>query len=83
MPGTSWRAARRFTSWRKESIQSLATYYDLIVIHGPDADPNPECQALAGVIDGLVLVAPAAGSPDLARTVELFPEKDFSTIVGV
>ncbi len=65
------------------SIQSLRAYYDFIVIDGPDTKEQVECRALANVIDGIVLVAPASGSPSIAHSVELFPDKRFSTIVGV
>jgi Mrp family chromosome partitioning ATPase len=65
------------------SIQSLRAYYDFIVIDGPDTKEQVECRALANVIDGIVLVAPAGGSPSIAHSIELFPDKRFSTIVGV
>ena len=67
----------------ESSVRSLRSYYDFIVIDGPDTKEEVECRALANVIDGILLVAPANGSPSIAHSVELFPDKRFSTIVGV
>jgi Mrp family chromosome partitioning ATPase len=67
----------------EESVRSLRSYYDVIVIDGPDASESVECRALANVIDAVAIVAPAAGSADIARAVRLFPEKSFSVVVGV
>jgi Mrp family chromosome partitioning ATPase len=67
----------------EESIRSLRAYYDLIVLDGPDTSSEVECRALSSVIDGIVLVASASGSPDLGRATQLFPEKRYSTVVGV
>jgi Mrp family chromosome partitioning ATPase len=67
----------------EESIRSLRTYYDLIVIHGPDAVPSAEIQAFASTIDGLALVVPEAGSPGMVQALEFFPDLRFSVTVGV
>jgi len=67
----------------EESIQSLRTYYDIIVIDGPPASAEVDCRALAGVVDGAIIVSPTQGSPDLARACSLFSDKRFSTVVGV
>jgi Mrp family chromosome partitioning ATPase len=67
----------------EESIRSFRAYYDLIVLDGPDLSSEVECRALANAIDGVVYVAPALGSPDLARGMQLFPDLAYSTVVGV
>jgi Mrp family chromosome partitioning ATPase len=67
----------------EESLLTLRTYYDLIVIDGPPASAEVDCRALAGVVDGAIVVSPAAGAPDLARACSLFPDKRFSTVVGI
>ena len=67
----------------EESILSLRSYYDLIVIDGPSASAEVDSRALAGVIDGAIVVSPAAGAPSLARACSLFADKAFSTVVGV
>jgi hypothetical protein len=67
----------------EESIRSFRAYYDLIVLNGPDVSSEVECRALANAIDAIVYVAPAQGSPDLARATQLFPDLSFSTVVGV
>lgn len=67
----------------EESILSLRTYYDLIVIDGPSASAEVDTRALAGVVDGAIVVSPAAGAPSLARACSLFADKAFSTVVGV
>jgi Mrp family chromosome partitioning ATPase len=65
------------------SVLSLRTYYDLIVVDGPPASTEVDCRALAGLVDGAIVVAPHHGSPDLARACALFGERRFSTVVGV
>ena len=67
----------------EECIHSLRAYYDFIVLDGPDTWSEVECRALSNVIDAVVLVAPARGAPDLARAAELFPDKRYSTVIGV
>jgi hypothetical protein len=67
----------------EEGLHSLRTYYDVIVVHGPDSSSEVECRALASVVDGYVMLAPPEGSRDLARAAEHFQNPRFSTIVGV
>lgn len=67
----------------EESVRSLRSYYDLIVLDGPDASAEGECRALANVVDGFILIAPPTGSRQIPRAVELFPDKAFSLVLGV
>ena len=67
----------------EQGVRSLRSLYDLIVIDGPDTSSEVECRALANVIDGLVLVAPANAGVELERALDLFPDMRFSTIVPV
>lgn len=67
----------------EQSIQSLRSYYDLIVIDGPPAYAEIDARALASAVDGGIVVSPNAGSPDLARACALFAERRFSTVLGV
>ena len=67
----------------EESVRSLRTYYDFIVIDGPLASAPVDCRALSSVIDGIVIIAPEEGSPEVPAACALFPEKAFSTVIGV
>ena len=67
----------------EEAINSLRTYYDFIVLDGPDTTTTVECGAMTNVTDGSAIVAPFEGSMDLPAAIELFPNQRLSTIVGV
>lgn len=67
----------------EDAVRSFRNYYDFIVIDGPIASAEVDCRALDSVIDGLVLVTPAAGSPWLAQALGVFTEKRYSRVLGV
>jgi Mrp family chromosome partitioning ATPase len=71
------------TAQFEDGLRSLRGHYDVIVLHGPDTSAEVDCRALGGLVDGVICVAPQAGSPDLASAGEAFPEVRFSAAVGV
>jgi Mrp family chromosome partitioning ATPase len=65
----------------EDSLRSFRNYYDFVVVDGPLTSSEVDCRALDGVVDGIVIVAPPAGSPWLPAAMAMFPEKRFSTVV--
>jgi Mrp family chromosome partitioning ATPase len=64
-----------------EGLKELRSYYDLIIIDGPTSSLDVDSKALDSVIDGLVTVCPAKGSPALAQMQSMFSQKRFSAYV--
>jgi Mrp family chromosome partitioning ATPase len=64
-----------------EGLKELRSYYDLIIIDGPTSSLEVDSKALDSVIDGLVTVCPAKGSPALAQMQSMFSQKRFSAYV--
>jgi Mrp family chromosome partitioning ATPase len=67
----------------EEALASLRTYYDFIVLNGPDTSATVECRAMTNVTDGAAIVAPVEGSVELPGAIELFANQRLSTIVRV
>jgi len=67
----------------EEALTSLRTYYDFIVLNGPDTSAVVECRAMNNVTDGAAIVAPAEGHVELPGARDLFAEQRLSTIVRV
>lgn len=61
-----------------EALKEMRAYYDLIIIDGPTSSLDVDSNALDSVIDGLITVCPAGGSPSVARLQALFSSKRFS-----
>jgi Mrp family chromosome partitioning ATPase len=60
-----------------DGIKEMRGYYDLIVIDGPTSSLDVDSKALDAVIDGLITVCPANGSPSLAQLQSMFGKKRF------
>jgi Mrp family chromosome partitioning ATPase len=66
------------TTQFEEALRALRTYYDFIVIDGPSSEAEVDCQALASVIDGVVLVGYREETPEFHRAVRPFMQKRFA-----
>jgi Mrp family chromosome partitioning ATPase len=66
-----------------KGLKQLRTYYDVVVLDGPDTSAHAECNALSTVVDGLVSVEALGGASDSARIAELFPTARFTATVSV
>lgn len=66
------------TTQFEEALRALRTYYDFIVIDGPSSEAEVDCQALASVIDGVVLVGFREETPEFHRAVRPFMQKRFA-----
>jgi Mrp family chromosome partitioning ATPase len=67
----------------EDGLESFRSYYDFVVVSGPLSSSEIDCRALDSVVDGVVMVSPEDGSPWLKHALSLFPEKRYSTIVGM
>jgi Mrp family chromosome partitioning ATPase len=67
----------------EDGLRSFRAYYDFILLDGPLASMAADSRAFSALIDGIVLVVPESGSDEIASALALFPDKPFSTIVGV
>jgi Mrp family chromosome partitioning ATPase len=66
------------TTQFEEALRALRTYYDFIVVDGPSSEAEVDCQALASVIDGVVLVGYREETPEFHRAVRPFMQKRFA-----
>jgi Mrp family chromosome partitioning ATPase len=56
----------------EDSVMSLRAFYDLIVVNGPPSTAEIDLQALAGVVDGVVMCGQRGPVPLVFRAKRLF-----------
>ncbi len=66
-----------------KGLKHLRTYYDVVVLDGPDTSARSECNALSTVVDGLVSVEALGAGADGAQNAELFASARFMATVVV
>lgn len=64
-------------------VRSLRAYYDFIVIDGPSGVHDPECRALDGVADGLMIACTESRRAEVPKTSQLFTSKRFFKAIRV
>jgi Mrp family chromosome partitioning ATPase len=63
--------------------KSLRTYYDIILLDGPDLTSRSECNALSTVVDGIVYVESQSHGAELGEAAELLDKVTFAARVAV
>ncbi len=62
-------------------MHELKGYYDFVVIDGPFLYDSADCKALAGVIDGVVLVCADERARERVERLSPFGVKQFQSVV--
>ncbi len=66
-----------------DCIKDFRKFYDFVVIDGPVASLELDSKALDSVVDGVLTVCPAKGSPSLLSTQSLFSDRHYRAIQPV
>ncbi len=62
-------------------VNELKSYYDFVIIDGPFLYDSADCKALAGIVDGVVLVCSDARAKERLEQLTPFGVKSFQSVV--